>query len=257
MSYRRHALICLASLCLAPGLGAATVDEVAPPIAPQPVTTPLPPTLAPGEHANPDDALLQRLDRQIQSRDRTMAEMMKGGISPNPVAGRTPHADRPDAPTMEALKAHAEARRDLRAALDQAAKRGQGASKDILDRGTPRAQAGQTGPLTALNQLAIAECWKDLAGAPDGTAADVESGLAALAATDASRLSDGDRPRLLYLGLWFQLEGVRKLPKDAPATERSKRLAAARDRQSDLVNQFPASPLAQTAEALFAGLAAP
>jgi hypothetical protein len=250
-------ILSLAVLCRASVLAAATADDVAPPIAPQPATTPLPPTLAPGEHANPDEALLQRLDRLIQSRDQAMAEMLKDGVSPNPVAGRTPHADRPDAPTLEALKAHAEARRDLRAALDQAAKRGQGTSKDILDRGSPRAQAGQTGPLVALNQLAIAECWKDLASAPDGTAADVDSGIAALAATDASCLADSDRPRLLYLELWFQLEGVRKLAKDAPAAERSKRLAAARERQADLVNQFPASPLAQTADALFAGLAAP
>lgn len=231
----------------------AAAEDIAPPLPPLPATAPLPPS-AQAVPRDDDDALLQRIDQLISSRDQRISELLKEGVAPVQAAGRTPRLDTEDAAVLDVLRAHAQARTDLRKALEEAAKRGGRPTEDLLDRGRPRVQAAQTGPLEALNQLAIAECYKDLAGSPEGTAGDLAAGLAALQATDAAKLAESERPRLLYLSLWFELETVRRLPRDAPDAERAKLLAEAREKQAELVNQFPASPLAQTAEALFAGL---
>lgn len=245
---RRTAIACAFAASL---LGAA--EDAAPPLPPMPSTTPLPPS-AQAVPRDDDDALLQRIDQLISTRDQRISEMIKEGVAPDRTAGRTPRLDTDDATVLDVLRAHAQARTDLRKALEEAAARGGRPAEDPLDRGRPRVQAAQTGPLEALNQLAIAECYKDLAGSPDGSPADLAAGLAALQATDAAKLAESERPRLLYLSLWFVLESVRRLPRDAPDAERAKLLAEAREKQTELVNQFPASPLAQTAEALFAGL---
>ena len=239
-------------------LGSAALwsaEDVAPALPPEPMTVPLPPT-AQAAVRDDDDALLQRIDAQVQTRDQRISEMLKDGVTPNPTAGRTPRLSTEDANTLDVLKAHAEARTALRKALEEAAKRGGRATEDVLDRGRPRVQAAQTGPLSAQNQIAIAECFKDLAGGPDGTAEDLAGGLAALNLIDAGRLPETERPRLLYLALWFELEHVRRLKPGASEPERLKHLTSARERQAELLNQFPTSPLAQTAEALFAGLEA-
>lgn len=242
----------LLALC---GLLAAAhaAEDIAPQLPPVPVSTPLPPSARPVQHDD-DDALLGRIDHLIQERDKRISELLKDGAVPNPTAGRTPRIENPDPATLEVLKAHAAARDELRKALESAAGRATRTGQDVLDRGRPRAQAVQTGPLEALNQLAIAECYKDLAGAPDGLMADVTKGQEALTAIDLSMLTETERPRMLYLTLWFQLDALRKLPKDTPAEERRKRLLAAHEAQGELNNQFPGSALAQTAEALFSGL---
>lgn len=245
---RRIAVACGLAASL---LGAA--EDIAPPLPPLPSTAPLPPS-AQAVPRDDDDALVQTIDRLIATRDQRISELLKEGVAPDRTAGRTPRLDTADTAVLDLLRAHAQARTDLRKALEEAAARGGRPAEDPLDRGRPRVQAAQTGPLEALNQLAIAECYKDLAGSPEGTAADLAAGLAALQTTDAAKLAESERPRLLYLSLWFGLESVRRLPRDAPDAERAKLLAAAREKQAELVNQFPASPLAQTAEALFAGL---
>ena len=248
----RSASILLAGLAL--GTTALwSAEDVVPGLPPEPMTNPLPPT-AQAVARDDDDALLQRIETLVQTRDERISELLKDGVTPNPTAGRTPRLSTEDARILEMLKAHAEARTALRKALEEAASRSGRATEDVLDRGRPRVQAAQTGPLSAQNQIAIAECFKDLAGGPDGSAADLAGGLAALKLVDAGRLPETERPRLLYLALWFELEHVRRLKPGASEPERLKHLAAARERQAELLNQFPASPLAQTAEALFAGL---
>ncbi len=244
------------TVLLALGLGlraAAGAEDLAPTLPPLPATTPLPPSVE-AVHRDDDSELLQRIDRLIQDREGRIAALVKEGAGPDPVAGKTPRIETEDPATIATLKAHAEARSELRKALDAAARRNAQGNRDVLDRGRPRAQAAQAGPLTAQNQLAIAECWKDLAGSPDGGLADLESGIAAIAATDTAKLPDAERPRMLYLALWFQLETARRLPADAPAAERAKRVATARERQAELASQFPDSALTRTAEALFAGV---
>lgn len=250
----RRSVITVSGLMLLIGLpGWATAEDGAKSLPPIPVTTPLPPTTQPSAAEEDDELLLKHLDRLIADRDQRISQLPSTGPA-GAAVHRTPRIDTHDPAAQEALTQHAAARAELRKALeDAAAQAGQGQA-DVLDRGRPRGQAAQLGPLSAANQLAVAECYKDLAGGSGGTAADTDSGLKALMAIDASRLNDAERPRHLYLTLWFQLDGVRKLAKDAPAAERAKRLQAARDTRTDLANQYPASALSQTADALFAGL---
>jgi len=231
--------------------GFANAEDGAAALPPKPATIPLPPTHAPVTMDDDDELLLRHLDQLIDERDRRIATL------PSAVdheAGRTPHLDLRDPAAQEALTQHAAARAELRKALEEAASRAGQGSADVLDRGRLRGQAAQLGPLSSANELAVAECYKDLAGSPDGTPADVDAGLKALHRIDPGQLNEAERPRHLYLTLWFQLDGIRKLSKDAPATDRANRLKAAHDTRSELANQYPTSALSQTAEALFSGL---
>lgn len=241
----------LALLLMALALGVAPAEDGAATLPPKASTVPLPPTQTQAVVDDGDELLLRHLDQLIEDRDRRIATL------PSAIdrrTGRTPHLDPRDPTAQEVLTQHAAARAELRKALEEAASRAGQGSEDVLDRGRLRGQAAQLGPLSSANQLAVAECYKDLAGSPDGTPADVEAGLKALRSIDAGQLNDAERPRHLYLTLWFQLDGIRKLAKDAPATERVTRLKAAHDTRSELANQYPTSALSQTAEALFSGL---
>lgn len=238
------------------GFGVARAEDGAAALPPKPATIPLPPTHAPSTVDDGDELLLRHLDNLIEERDRRIATLPSTTLptTADRQAGRTPQLDPRNPAAQEVLSQHAAARIELRKALEEAASRvGQG-SADVLDRGRLRGQAAQLGPLSSANELAVAECYKDLAGSPEGTAAEVDAGLQALQRIDPTQLGDAERPRHLYLTLWFQLDGLRKLPKDAPATDRATRLKAARDTRTELANQFPTSALSQTAEALFAGL---
>ena len=245
-------------VCWALGLlalaSAVSCEDGAPALPPRPVTVPLPPTNLPHVVDDPDELLLHQLDRLIEERDQSIAALPTAG---DDRLGRTPRIELRDPAAQEVLSQHAAARAALRLALETAASRAGQGSSDVLDRGRPRGQAAQLGPLSSANQLAVAECYKDLASTSDGTPGDIEAGLKALASIDAGQLSDNERPRQLYLMLWFQLEGIRKLGKEALATERANRLKTARDTRTELANQYPTSALAQTSEALFAGLEAP
>lgn len=222
---------------------------------PKPVTIPLPPIHAPSAVDDGDELLLRHLDNLIEERDRRIAALPSATLpAADRQAGRTPHLDPRDPAAQEVLSQHAAARVELRRALEEAASRAGQGSADVLDRGRLRGQAAQLGPLSSANELAVAECYKDLAGSPAGTAAEVDAGLKALQRIDPTQLGDAERPRHLYLTLWFQLDGIRKLPKDAPATDRATRLKAAHDTRTELANQYPTSALSQTAEALFSGL---
>jgi hypothetical protein len=229
-------------------------EDGAPALPPRPVTIPLPPTHLPQVVEDPDELLLHQLARLIEERDRSIAVLPTANDGR---LGRTPRIELRDLAAQEVLSQHAAARVALRLALDAAAARAGQGSGDILDRGRPRGQAAQLGPLSSANQLAIAECYKDLASTAEGTTGDIEAGLKALMSIDAGQLGDNERPRRLYLMLWFQLEGIRKLAKDAPAGDRANRLKVARDTSTELANQYPASALAQTSQALFAGLETP
>lgn len=232
-------------------VGFAYAEDGAATLPPTPAMIPLPPSHVTSPEDDGDELLLRRLDQLIDQRDRRIATLP---TTIDRQAGRTPHLDARDLAAQEALTQHAAARAELRKALEEAASRAGQGSEDVLDRGRLRGQAAQLGPLSSANELAVAECYKDLAGSPDGTATDNDAGLKALQRIDPTQLSDAERPRHLYLTLWFILDGIRKLPKDAPATDRANRLKAARDTRTELANQFPTSALSQTAEALFAGL---
>ena len=224
------------------------VEDGLPPLPPLPRTVPGTPILEKVD-ANPDDQLQRRIDKEVHQRDQAISTLMQAGT-----IGTLPEPEADDPQMVEALKAAKTARRDLGLALDDYVSRTPRVQKDVLDRGERRTQAGQAAPLEAQNLLAIAECYKDLASAPQGGAGDVSAGQEALGKLDLTRLPDGDRPRAVYLRLWFQLEKMRKAPADLPVAERRKQMAEARAIQNELTSQFPASELALTADALFRGL---
>ncbi len=265
MNLRRWLIFVLGLTVLLAGTAAQAAEGSGPPAAeknqdgaatlpPQAATTPLPPGQLPSFYDDSDELLLKHLDELIAERDRKIAGLPLGAEPSLATSHRTPRIDPRDPQAQEALTQHAAARVILRQALEDAAARSGQGETDVLDRGRPRSQAAQLGPLAAVNQLAIAECYKDLAATVDGSALDVTAGLAALAAIDATHLTDSERPRHLYLTLWFQLDQVRKMPPDAPANERARLVKIAYETRSDLANQFPTSALSQTAEALFSGI---
>jgi hypothetical protein len=69
------------------GVAAHAAEDLAPPLAPVPAATPLPPS-AKAAPRDDDDALLGRIDHLVQERDQRISELLKDGTSPNPVAGR-------------------------------------------------------------------------------------------------------------------------------------------------------------------------
>ena len=169
--------------------------------------------------------------------------------------GVAPAPDTANPAIAQPLKEHTAARRELRQALVDYIERTPHDRMDVLDRGARRAQLALSGPLVAANQLAVAECWKDLASAPAGSRKEVAEGLASLDLVDATKLPEDDRPRALYLRLWFLCEDIRKAAH--PAEARAQALAKARAIQTELTTTFPASELALTSEALFAALDLP
>jgi hypothetical protein len=233
--------------------------DTAPALDPQPRTVPAPPGVVSASAArSTTDALLERIERAVIERDRGISTAVQQGIVA-PASGATPD-EIPGAPPAESetlLKEHADARRVLRSALEQAVSRGIRPASDVLDRGSPRAKAAQVGPLQAANRLAIAECWKDLATAPDGSSTgmgDLDQGLAALGSIDPIALDAAQQIRRSYLTLWFRTEYLRRLPGDAPAADKTRLLAEARTAQQELAASAPGSPLAAAGEALFIGL---
>ena len=224
------------------------LEDGSPPLPPQPRTTPGTPALEKAD-ANAEDQLQRRIDREVHNRDQAISVLMQAGTAAN-----VPEPDAKDPQFAEPMKAAKAARRDLKIALEDYVSRTPRVQKDVLDRGERRTQAGLAAPLEAQNLLAIAECYKDLASGPQGTAQDVTDGQESLAKLDLARLPDGDRPRAVYLRLWFQLEKLRKAPADLPVTDRRKWMTEARAIQNELTSQFPASELSLTADALFRGL---
>ncbi len=217
---------------------------------PAPRTVPVPP-IPDAEVTLPEDERLQRrLDRLVRERDLVIGQRQQRGAAAVP-----PLPDGTDPAFVRPVKEHASARRELRQALIDYIERTPHDRIDVLDRGARRAQLALAGPLVAANHLAVAECWKDLASAQGGTRAEVAEGLASLDALDGTKLPEDDRPRALYLRLWFLCEDIRKAAH--PPEARAQALAKARNIQAELAAAFPASELSLTSEALFAALDLP
>ena len=86
--WQRSVRILLAGVAL--GASALwSAEDVAPTLPPEPMTIPLPLT-AQAAVRDDDDALLQRIDAQVQTRDQRISDLLKEGVTPNPTAGRTP-----------------------------------------------------------------------------------------------------------------------------------------------------------------------
>lgn len=231
-------------------LALTAAEDGVPTLPPAPRTAPVPPNPDGEVGLSEDERLQRRLDRLVRDRDQVIGDKHQAGA---PAA--LPSLDPADPAWTKPIQEHGAARRDLRQALIDYIERTPHDRMDVLDRGARRAQLALAGPLVAANQLSIAECWKDLAAAPTGTRQEVAEGLAALDQIDATKLSDDDRPRALYLRLWFLCEDIRKA--SHPADARAAALAKARTVQAELTSSFPASELALTSESLFAALDLP
>jgi hypothetical protein len=229
---------------------AFAADDGLPTLPPTPRTVPVPP-IPDAEVGLPEDERLQRrLDRLVRDRDQVIGVLHQAGE-----AVPVPTPDPADPAVAKPLKEHAAARRELRQALVDYIERTPKEKIDPLDRGARRAQLALAGPLVAANYLAVAECWKDLASAPSGTRQQIAEGLASLDSVDPTKLPDGDRPRALYLRLWFLCEDIRKAALAGEA--RTQAIAKARTVQAELTGTFPVSELALTSESLFAALDLP
>ena len=217
-----------------PTLGAAPVDAAphARPLLPQDVDDP---------RAGEDERLQRRLTERVRALDGRIATMVdeRGGERPPPASDDAAALAEPRRRRDDAYSA-------FRRALQDRVARGSGPSRDTLDAATPQAKERVRVPLAAVNQLAIAECYKDLASAPEGDDDDLGRGQRALDAVDAAGLAESELPRLYYMRAWFLAEVARR----APPEERSAKADAARAAAKDLARAYPLSELARAAQAL-------
>lgn len=246
----------LPALLLALSAVAAAEHPVAPagaagaaPLDPAPRTSPVAPQPEDESRLDPQKRLQRRLERLLREHEERIRELTASGV-----AG-TVHDPQGDPALEEPLRSRDQALRELRKALQAHVERTPAPRRDELDRPSSRTlPGGGSDPILARNRLAVAECLRDLAAAPEGTDRDVEDGLAAIAALDTARLSEAERALAAYLQVWFLAERARRLPADAPAEARRKAVEEARAARASLAAQHPASELTLTAEALVAGL---
>lgn len=226
----------------APPAGAAPLD-------PAPRTSPSAPLPEDESRLDPQKRLQRRLERLLREHEERIRVLSASGV---PGTVRDPIGD----PAMEEpLRGRDQALRELRKALQAHVERTPAPRRDELDHPSSRALPGSgADPISARNRLAVAECLRDLAAAPEGVSQDVEDGIAALGGLDSARLSETERALAAYLQVWFLAERARRLPVDAAPERRRKAVDEARAARAALVAQHPASELALTADALVAGL---
>ncbi|HYE08070.1 MAG TPA: hypothetical protein VEL07_21325 [Planctomycetota bacterium] len=215
------------------------------PIAPAPYLRPLLPADVDDPRADEDERLQRRLAERVRELDsRAMALIAdNGGERPRAVAARGPALEEP-------RRRRDTAWADFRRALQDRAAHGVRAAPDALDAADPQGQERARTPVASVNQLAIAECYKDLTASAEGTRDDLVQGVRALDAVDVPGLPESELPRLYYLRLWFLAEDARRTPAD----ERAAKTAAARAAAKDLAARFPSSELARTAPTLIIDL---
>jgi hypothetical protein len=220
------------------------------PLAPLPRSVPeapVPPSL--DAELDPADRLDRRLRALLTEREQRIDTLVQAGaVAAKPQPVQDPILDDPRA-------ARARAWEELLVALRGHAERTPSQRRDDLDRpvGEGLAATLAADPIVVRNRLAAVEVLKDLASSPEGTAQDLEDGLATLGRIDTARLSERERALAAYLRLWFVAETLRRLPvaERAAASALQREAVAAR---TALVGGFPASELAIAADALVAGL---
>jgi hypothetical protein len=198
---------------------------------------------APGavDAPTPEQKLLWDIGRGLLERDQRIAEL--GARLPAGVrlpAERGVSRPEIEQPRRERDQALAELQRALETFGVQ-----RGGGHDPLETARPAAKAAQAGPIAAINQLRIAECYQELAHS-SAAAADLSEGAKALAACDVSQLPGLEQPRYYYLQTWFAAESARH----ATGEERAKFLTQAQDSQRLLAGQFPGLELTVAAQAL-------
>ena len=221
----------IALCCLNAVLLAAEIPEPRPPVPPNPVIVPQPPSLDGGLELDPVEAALKTLRERLAGHDRRIAELL------TEIDGRT--APRPDLAGLD------EARREREAALAKAS----AAAQDFIARrrangATPVNAPSSDGSdaLRALNRLAVADCYRRLV-LEGGGDDEVKAGELALAEVDAALLGEADLPTLFYLRTWFLTERARRHGDPAIASQ-------AHETARALLRDFPHSSLARTAQEL-------
>jgi hypothetical protein len=238
----------LAAAAFAGGATAHAAEGGLPALGPLPHTAPLAPPPDNPAALSPEQRLQRRLDALMRDRDHRIDGLLAkyGSLRPGP----EPVAD---AKLVQPRKERDQAWDELQRALHAFNDQGVHAKRDVLDAGRPAAQVAQQAPLSALNQLRIAECFQELAGGPQASPGDLADGLAALDHLDRTQLPDNERPRSHYLRAWFLAEQARH----AEGAERARLAKAAAEAVQALVQAHPESDLAATANALLIGLDAP
>lgn len=198
---------------------------------------------APGavDAPTPEQKLLWEIGRGLQERDQRIAELgarLPAGVRLPADSGISrPEIEQPRRERDQALA-------ELQRTLDTFGVQRSGRN-DPLETARPAAKAAQAGPIAAINQLRIAECYQELAQ-NSAAAADLSEGTKALAACEVSQLPGLEQPRYYYLQTWFAAESARH----ANGDERGKLLTQAQDAQRILAAQFPGLELTVAAQAL-------
>lgn len=226
-----------------------TTPAGAAPLDPAPRISPSVPQPEDESRLDPQKRLQRRLERLLREHEERIRELTASGV---PGTVRDPIGD----PALEEpLRGRDQALRELRKALQAHVERTPAPRRDELDHPSSRTLPGSgADPIAARNRLAVAECLRDLASAPEGTTQDVEDGITALTGLDTARLSETERALGAYLQVWFLAERARRLPATAAPERRRKAVEDALAARSALAAQHPASELALTADALVAGL---
>jgi hypothetical protein len=213
-------------------------------LGPQPVAQPMMPDADDDATLSPEARLDRRLNELVRACDHKINAIIKdrGGERPTgePIALASHEQQRKERDqawqdfhkTMQAYLAKSRSHR-----LDTAT---------ITD---PKAKAEQNAALNASNQLAIAECYKELIASSKAKPEDFAAGMKALD-IDPKQLPPIEQPRHGYLRVWYVAEQARR----STGEDRAKFVKAAQQAQLDLNNQFPHNSLAQTAQALLLDL---
>jgi hypothetical protein len=225
----------------------ARAEDGVPSQLPLPRSAPLAPVQMDDTPADQGDRILRDLDRATRDRDERIQAIlrMSEGIRPGAVADLGRGFERPRAERDKALV-------DLRAALDDWLGRTHRSDKDVLDPATATRQAAQVTPLSAENQIAIAECLRDLAleEIPELRENRLAEGLKEISALPPE-IPEYLRPRAAWLNVFFLAE-LARLPGDT--AQRADLAARARAAAEVFPAAYPSSELTPAVTALVADL---
>jgi hypothetical protein len=236
---------CLSLLLFLPPAWLGAEESGLPPLDPLPKVVPLAPLAGDPAKLSDSERLRRRLEELVRDRDGRAHELLSryGDLRP-------PHRSLAGTPLEEPAKERDRAWDDLQRELSAYAENHAHTEQDVLNAAKPGRQAAQHGTLAASNQLRIAECYHDLAADGKPTAGDLAAGMDALVHLDAGELPESERPRLLYLRVWFLVEQARQ----TDGEPRAKLVGDARASASRLRQEFATSDLAPAAERLVAAL---
>ena len=218
-------------------LAAATIEERGP-LPPQPRDNPIPP--------QPDRTQLseaERLRNQLEQRMRDLETRIADIL--HQYNGKAPAVDTRFQIDLEEERIERnEAWRELQASLQQEMTAIPHRPEDELDRPAEKVNDSAYRALRAGNKLSMAECYQQLVGDDMTVTEPIHLGEQVLAEIAIDDLLVEDRPRFLYLRVWFAAELARRVGGSEGLAHRQRALG----HFADLKGQFPHSVLKDAAD---------